>query len=259
MTKKNSIESYLFSIVGVIAMFVILVVVYIIATTKPARIDVTEGNVNTLSDGTRAILQKLGKPVQITLFGPPGQRLPVELATFVRRVEDLLEEYREAGRGNIELKKLNPEPDSDAEDAANLAGVEGQMLPNGERLYLGLSVSMLDAKSVLPVIPPSRERLMEYDITRAIANVMTTEKQVVGVLSGLPVFGQQMNPMMMQMGQRGQEPWVFISELRRDFTVREVPMTSEKIDDDIKILIVVHPKNPTDKFQYALDQFVLRG
>ena len=259
MRKKSNIESYLFSVVGVIAMFVILIAAYIIITMAPARIDVTAGNVNTLSDGTRAILRKLDTPVQIRFFASQGEGLPPDIATFVRRVEDLLEEYREAGRGHIEIKKLNPEPDSDAEDAANLAGVEGQPLPNGEKLYLGIGVSMLDAKVALPFLDPRRERLMEYDLTRAIANVMTTEKQVVGVVSGLPIFGQPMNPMMMQMGQRGQEPWIFISELKRDFTVREVPMTAEKIDDDIKILVVVHPKNPSDKLQYALDQFVMRG
>src|SRR5437868_10747676 len=36
-------------------------------------------------------------------------------------------------------------------------------------------------------------------------------------------------------------------------------MTVKKIDDDIKILVVIHPKAATDKLQYALDQFVLRG
>jgi ABC-type uncharacterized transport system involved in gliding motility auxiliary subunit len=259
MTKKNNVQNYLFSVVGVMAMFVILIAVYIVITIKPARVDVTAGRVNTVSEGTRAILRKLDTPVQIRFFASQGEGVPVEINTFIRRVEDLLNEYREVGGKNVEVKKLNPEPDSDAEDAANLAGLEGQPLPNGERLYLGIAVSMLDSKVALPFLDPRRERLLEYDITRAIANVMTTEKQVVGVISGLPVFGQQMNPMMMQTGQRGQDPWVFISELKRDFTVREVPMTADKIDDDIKILVVVHPKNPGDKLQYALDQFVMRG
>src|SRR3954470_10265737 len=259
MTKKNSIQNYLFSVVGVIAVFVIAVAVYIIIAMKPARIDVTEGKVNTLSQGSRAIVKKLDTPVQIRFFASQGEGVPVELTTFMRRVEDLLNEYREAGGKNIEVKKLNPEPDSDAEDAANLAGIEGQPLPNGERLYMGIEVSMLDSKVALPFLDPRRERLLEYDITRAIANVMTTEKKVVGVISGLPVFGQQMNPMMMQMGQRGQDPWIFISELKRDFTVREIATTADKIDDDVKILVVVHPKNASDKLQYAIDQFVLRG
>lgn len=259
MTKKNSIEGYLFSVVGVIAMFVILIAVYIVSHVAAVRMDVTSEKLNTLSEGTRAIVRKLDTPVQIRLFASQGKDVDVGFKTYAQRVEDLLNEYKKAGGKNIEIKKLNPEPDSEAEDAANLAGIEPQMTRTGEKVYLGISVSMLDSKVALPFLHPERERLLEYDITRAIANVATTEKVVVGVASGLPVFGQQMNPMMMQMGQRGQDPWVFVSELKRDFTVREVPMTADKIDDDIRVLVVIHPKNPSDKFQYALDQFVLRG
>jgi ABC-type uncharacterized transport system involved in gliding motility auxiliary subunit len=36
-------------------------------------------------------------------------------------------------------------------------------------------------------------------------------------------------------------------------------MTVDKIDDDIKVLVVIHPREITDKAQYALDQFVMRG
>ncbi len=36
-------------------------------------------------------------------------------------------------------------------------------------------------------------------------------------------------------------------------------MTATKIDDDIKVLLVVHPRDITDATQYAIDQFVLRG
>ena len=36
-------------------------------------------------------------------------------------------------------------------------------------------------------------------------------------------------------------------------------MTATKIDDDIKVLLVVHPRNISDATQYAIDQFLLRG
>lgn len=258
MTKKNSIESYLFSVVGVIAMFVILVALYAISHAASVRMDVTHERLNTLSDGTKAILRKLDTPVQIRFFASQGKEMPVEFKAYAQRVEDLLKEYQKVTK-NIEIKKLNPEPDSDAEDAANLAGVEGQPLNTGDKLYLGLAISMLDSKTVLPFLDPRRERLLEYDLTRAISNVSTTEKQVIGVMSGLPIFGQPMNPMMMQMGQRGQDPWLFIGELKRDFTVKQIEMTADKIDDDVKILVVVHPKSITDKAQYAIDQFIMRG
>jgi ABC-type uncharacterized transport system involved in gliding motility auxiliary subunit len=261
MTKKSNAENYLFSVVGVIAVFVILIAVYVVSHVSATRIDVTAERLNTLSDGTRAILKKLDTPVTIRLYASQGKEVDPQLSAFAQRVADLLNEYRKVGGKNLDIKKLNPEPDTDAEDAANLAGIEGQpILANGDKFYLGISVSMLDGKVALPFLHPNRERLLEYDITRAIANVMTTEKQTVGVMSGLPIFGTPMNPMMMQMQQQQrQEPWVFISELKKDFTVREVPMTAEKIDDDIKLLVVVHPKNASDKLQYALDQFVMRG
>ena len=36
-------------------------------------------------------------------------------------------------------------------------------------------------------------------------------------------------------------------------------MTVEEIPGDIKVLVVVHPKGITDKTQYAIDQFILKG
>src|SRR3954447_8363375 len=126
--------------------------------------------------------------------------MPVLLNTYAQRIDDLLSEYRQASKGRIEIQRLNPEPDSDAEDSARLDEIEGQPLRTGERIYLGLSVAMLDQKQAIPFLTPDRERLLEYDISRAIARVMTTEKPVIGVMSALPVMGQ-MSPMMMQQAQ----------------------------------------------------------
>jgi ABC-type uncharacterized transport system involved in gliding motility auxiliary subunit len=117
---------------------------------------------------------------------------------------------------------------------------------------------MLDQKQAIPFLAPDRERLLEYDISRAIARVMATEKPTVGVISALPIMGQ-MNPMMMQRGQRAPKAWAVINELRRDFNVKQLEMTADKIPDEIKVLIVIHPKAASDALQYALDQFVLRG
>ena len=68
-----------------------------------------------------------------------------------------------------------------------------------------------------------------------------------------------MNPMMMQMGQRPPRGWAAFSELAKDYDVRSIPTDVEKIDDDVKTLVMVHAKNLSDKTLYAIDQFVLRG
>src|SRR5260370_20604093 len=78
-------------------------------------------------------------------------------------------------------------------------------------------------------------------------------------MTPLPVFGMPSNPMMQRMGQQGKQPWVIVNELKNDFNVQHVAMDVDKIEDDIKVLMVIHPREISDKAQYALDQFIMRG
>ncbi len=257
---KKGLETYIYSTLGIVAMFAILVAVNIIAARGKQRIDLTAERAYTLSPGTKAILAKLDTPVQIRFYCTRGENeMPVMLKTYAQRVEDLLGEFRQASKGQIDIQKLDPQPDSDAEDSAKLDGIEGQALPQGENIYLGLSVSMLDQKEAIPFLAPNRERLLEYDIARAVSRVATPTKPVVGLMSALPVNGGGMNPMMMRMGQQGQQPWVLMTELQRDFTVKTVEVTADKIPDDVKVLVLIHPKMLSEAAQFAIDQFVMRG
>jgi len=161
--------------------------------------------------------------------------------------------------GKIKIEKYDPQPDSDAEDSARLDGIEPQALAGVDRFYLGLAVKCLDEVQSIPFLAPNRERLLEYDLARIIVRATNPEKPVIGVMSPLPVFGMPSNPMMQQMGQQGSQPWTIISELKNDFSVRRIGMDADKIDDDVKLLVVIAPKDITDKAQYAIDQFIMRG
>ena len=259
--KEKKLETLVFSTVGVVVMFVIVVAVNLIASALKTRVDLTEGKIYTLSPGTKAILKKIDAPVEVRFYYSQGQsRIPSQYKAYAKQVEDLLNEFRQYAGGNLEVKKLDPEPDSEAEDLANLDGVEGQMVETGDKFYLGIAISLDPQKVALPFLPPNRERLLEYDLARAISQVLSTNKPIIGVMTPLPVFGMQMPPQMrMQMGGQNQDPWAFISELKRDFEVKQVAMEADKIDDDIKVLMVVHPKDIKDAALFAIDQFVMRG
>jgi ABC-type uncharacterized transport system involved in gliding motility auxiliary subunit len=260
--KKNALENFLYSVAGVLALLLILVAVNVITGVFKRRVDLTREKAYTLSDGTRAILAKIKTPVKIRFYYTAHADLPANalfLKTYAQRVQDMLSEYKEASGGKLVIEQFDPQPDSDAEDAARLNGIDGKPVSADENFYLGASISLLDANEVIPFFDPDRERLLEYDLSRAISRVVTPEKPVIGVMSPLPVFGTPSNPMMEQMGQHGQEGWALISELKNDFDVRPVEMTADKIDDDIKVLLVIRPKEITDKAQYAIDQFILRG
>lgn len=260
--QKKSLQTFLFSVGGIIAMAVLLVMVNFLLAGARQRVDLTQEKAYTLSAGTRAILAKLDTPVKIRFYYSQSAASTPQVAgikTYAKQVEDLLTEYQQAAKGRIILEKYDPKPDSDAEDSARLDGVTAAQLPGGDPFYLGIAVSQLDAKETIPFCAPNREKLLEYDISRAITRVVHPEKPVIGVMSSLPVFGGGANPMMMQMGQRPQPAWALIGELRKDFTVKNVALTADHIDDDIKLLMVIHPKGITDETQFAIDQFVLRG
>src|SRR6266852_2097003 len=253
MHKKT--ESLLYSAGGLAAALIALVLLNLVLGAARWRIDLTQGKLYTLSEGTRAVLGKLESPVKIRLYFSQSD-VPLPIKAYGRRVEDLLAEFRQAGRGKVTVEKLDPQPDSDAEDSATLEGVEAQVTPSGDKFYLGASISYADQKLALPALTPDREPLLEYDLTRAIARATVTSKPVIGVMSALPVFGMPPNQLT---GGQPVEPQVFVGELRRDYTVKRVSLDPDRIDDDIKVLLVIHPRGIGERAQYALDQFVLRG
>lgn len=258
--KSNKNISFLFSAAGVLIMVVVVVAVCMIANVVKVRLDFTENKLFTLSQGTKDILQSLDTPVELRFYCSQGGSDAAQLfvKNYSRNVDDLLKEYSKAAKGKLRVKRYNPEPDSDAEDMARADGVEGQMINTGDTIYMGIAVSCLDSTVALPFLAPVRERLLEYDITRAIARVSNPEKIKIGILTDLPMFGMPMNPMMMQQ-QQASQPWTVVSELKRDFDVVELHSDVEEIDENINTLLVVHPKNLPDQALYAIDQFVLRG
>jgi ABC-type uncharacterized transport system involved in gliding motility auxiliary subunit len=256
---KKVVENWLFSVVGVVALLIILVALNVLGNFIKFRWDLTENHLYTLSQGSQRIVQKLDTPVEIRFYySKDNASTPVYLRTYAQEVEDLLAEFQQASHGKIKIVKLDPKPDSDAEDSARLDGVEGQTVNLSDKVYLGLAVSCLDAKTAIPFLSPGRESLLEYDVSRAISSVANPKKAVIGVMSALPVLGRN-SPMMMMQRQQGSAPWVFAQELKESYTVREVPLTADKIDDDISVLLLCYPKGITDSAQYAIDQFLLRG
>jgi ABC-type uncharacterized transport system involved in gliding motility auxiliary subunit len=260
--QKKSFSTLLYSSAGIIVMLAIVIAVNVLTGVRPVRVDLTKEKAYTLSDGTRAVLQKLDTPIKIRFYCTQAENATpdtVALKAYARTVEDLLQEYQQVAGKNFVIEKYDPQPDSDAEDSARLDGLEPQTLTGDDQFYLGLSVNLADQHVAIPFLDPGRDRQLEYDLTRAITRVFTPDKPIVAVMSSLPVFGQPPNPMMEESGQTGPPPWTLISQLQDDFSLRHLDLTADKIDDDVKVLLLIHPKDISEQTQYAIDQFILRG
>src|SRR4029078_10755385 len=98
-------------------------------------------------------------------------------------------EFKSVAGSNLVVERYNPKPDSEEEDAAQLDGIEPQQLYTGAQFYLGTAVSHLDRKQAIPAVSPQRERLLEYDLIRAIARVGNPERAEIGLIAGPPEAG----------------------------------------------------------------------
>lgn len=228
-------------------------------TLTSLRLDVTENNLYTLSDGTRNILRELEEPITIRLYYSAKQFAGVpSLQNYGKRVRDMLEEYVAASDGKLRLSVIDPELFSEAEDEAVQFGVRQMGLSAaGEVGYLGVvGTNTTDDEQVLPILSPEREDALEYELTKLVYQLADPQKRVIGVISGLPVFAPPPDP---ATGQASGQDWTSLVLLRELNEVRELGFDVDSIDDDVDTLIVIHPKDLSRKTQYAVDQFVLNG
>ena len=218
--------------------------------------DFTENKVHTVSAGTRAILTELDTPVVIRYYASRStDYMPEELKLHMRRVDDLIKEYTAISKGKLHVENLDPQPDTDAEDSANLDGINGQRM-NDQNLYFGLAISCLDRTSVVPFLDPREETMLEYHLSKAIAEVTAPTKPKIGIMSALDLKGA---PAMMP-GQPPTPGWVIYQQLQQSFEVVDLSMKPKMIDPkEIKVLLMFHPAGITPAAEFAVDQYLLNG
>ncbi len=257
-------------IVGIILVLVITFCAISICQNmgKSLRIDVTEQNLYTLSDGTRAILARLNQPVKVKLYYAKTAALKGSdqiqyFNNYYRFVKALLEEYASEANGMIDLQIIDPRPFSEDEVQTLRYGLKRFPITEEESFFFGLVVqTQFGVEKVIPLFSPERQSFIEYDISYLIDTAITRQKTKIGVLSSLPVMGSDVSGYMAQMmqmqGQRSKPAWTFVEQLRRQYEVKGIAADVDDIQD-VDILLVIHPKDLPEKTLFAIDQFVLKG
>jgi ABC-type uncharacterized transport system involved in gliding motility auxiliary subunit len=221
------------------------------------RIDLTENRLYTIAPGTENILQGLAEPVNLYFFysAEAARQLP-QVRTYGTRVQEFLEEIAARSKGKVRLKVIDPQPFSEDEDRASELGIRSVPFGGTSQLYFGLAgTNSTDGRAVIEFFDPGKEQFLEYDVAKLIHQLGNPKKPVVGWLSGLPM-NAGFDPMSGQM----REPWVVVSQAEQLFTVRQLEAGSlTKIDDDVDVLVLVHPKELPPAAQFAIDQYALRG
>ena len=220
------------------------------------RIDLTENDLYTVAPGTRALLSTIDEPVHLYFFFSDAETADIpQLRIFAVRVRELLEEFAAAANGRLILHVVDPAPFSEDEDRATQFGLQPIDLGLGQTLYFGLAgTNSVGEEQVIGIFSPEREQLLEYEIAKMIYSLARPDKVVVGLLSDVSMTAG-FNPQTQQMT----DPWVITNQANQLFDVRTLTAGLDRIEDDVDVLWLVHPKALDPNTLYAIDQFILRG
>lgn len=233
---------------------------------RSARMDVTERKLYTLTEGTKNIIHKLTQPITMKLFyaktaaneGPDGIQFYNEYAAYVK---SLLAEYQKISNGKIKLEVIDPRPYSTEEEDALRYGLTGLNITQEERFFFGLVVSTEFGQiKTIEIFKPDRKQFIEYDISSLIESAITREKKRLGILSSLPITGDDdyAARMKQMQGQPATPSWHFVTQLRQQYDVTNFAPDAKEISR-IDMLLVIHPKSLSQETLFAIDQYVVTG
>lgn len=223
---------------------------------KSIRIDLTEQNVYSLSEGTENILENLEQEVTLTLFySDKASKDLTALRSYANRVQELLDEYVLLADGKLIVNVVDPVPFSEEEDLAAEVGLQAVPIATGDDIYFGLSAkSESGNESVLPFLQPDKESFLEYEVTELIYRLGQKTVPVIGLMSELDMRGG----FDMQRGGTT-PPWTIFEQLDQLYDVRWVDEQLDEIDEDIQLLMLVQPSGLDENSLYHLDQYVMKG
>lgn len=250
-------------IVPVITTLTAAIVLNMICLKLPARFDLTENKMFTLSQTSKDAVAALQEPIYVDVF--LSTNMPPPFHNLEQNINDLLSEYAAASNGNLNFRILMAENnDPETEQAARALGIEkvgiGQQNENEISLRaVYKAVAFTSGKRTetiadLQATGQAEYDNFEYEFTRALLNLRRTQPQKIALVT--------------QLGGPADHPQA-IESLRAVFKqlygdlIHVEPIVLDKSDhvpDDIAALVFLNISGTlNDRAKFALDQFIARG
>jgi len=236
----------LFLIAGILA-FLNAVLLNLFVRHFVFRVDFTQNKIYTLHRVTKEVLDDLDDLVTIEIY--MSSNLPPEMNPYKQDLFDLLEEYRNYGKGYIRYAVYHPDKDPDIKAKVRRLGIpemtfnviekDQVKVVNG---HFGLAIFYKDKKEIVPILTETEN--LEYDLTLKILKLQQGDKlKNIGI-----VF----------WNQKRDDYSILREELDKIYNVRNITLTSP-VKDDISVLLLVGSKKLSERELYFLDQYIMKG
>jgi gliding motility-associated transport system permease protein/gliding motility-associatede transport system auxiliary component len=211
-----------------------------------------------------AVLASMDKPVQLTAY-ITAKTLPSSFAGVVPLVEKVAQDLQQSSQGKLTFRIVDPDSDSTVtrQSLYDTYGIQpfAVSLFSADSYYLHLVLQTGEADpsqaQILYPDPNTSEADLRTEIESALKRVAPGFLKTVGLWTPSeaavtdPYTGQSSSPIA---------TWNSIREqLRQNYTVESVDLSSGRVGGNIDVLAVIAPQGLTDKELYAIDQYLMRG
>ncbi|WP_278469716.1 Gldg family protein [Gimesia maris] len=247
-------------LIRTVSLAVILISANVIVSYGSSRIDMTGEKVFSVSQTTRDLLSKIDEKNPITIEAFISPEVSREYVPIRKRLIGLLREYNQLGGKRLQVRFVDVEPFSKAEEEARLLNITPQQVQTErggrafvDTIFMGAVVKSGTDEVVIPFFNVGTP--IEYELTRSIRTVSKDERLTVGILNtDASIFGG------LNMGMGGnQPPWLIVSELKKQYKVEQVSPDSPISDTAYDVLIAVLPSSLTEPQLNNLVEYVEKG
>ena len=236
--------------VEILIVVAIIILANLISLSLFGRIDLSEGNIYSISESTKTVLRDLDDIVNIKVYF--SDKLPPYLTTLTREVGDMIDEYRAYAGADLVVDFEDPAADPETEQRVRSLGIPPVQLNIIEKdkaevmnAYLGIAILFEDRKEVIPVVQGAS--YLEYELTSAILKVTTRDPKTVGMLTG-------------DRSLTGDPYEAVRRAMQKQYGVMTVSVSGgEMIPPEVNTLVVARPLGLGEWETFALDQFLMRG
>jgi gliding-associated putative ABC transporter substrate-binding component GldG len=225
----------------------IVILLNVVARTLFVRIDISEGQMYSLSESSKDVIGKLDDQLVARVFF--SSDIPGTLANSRRYLQDMLEEYQAYSDGRFRFEFVNPDKDEKVQQQAqtyDIPPVQMQAVEDDKleikTVYMGMVFLYEDKRESIPVIQSTEG--LEYNLTATIKKITSTNLKTIGIVSSedRDVSTERLRQFLEQI-----------------YTVRTVSLKNE-FPEDIRTVLMNGAVDSLDQDElFHLDQFLMRG
>ena len=271
MERKRKVAAESTTLLVIIA--AIVVAVNALSYFMYARKDMTKAEKYTLSEGSGRLVRSVkdGEVVKVEAYVTKG--LP-KLDAFVRDLRDLLQQYKEAGKGKFDYVIIEPKTEDERKKAEDAGLQKVQLVEQADnddkaefaKGFMGLVFTYKDQKDKIPILSPENDTGLEFWITNKIREIRDKADKIehkIGVLTGHDEL-KLSDANLVPGGGRGGGPTIqgIIGQYFPFYKIQEVDLKNgdAAVDETLDGLIITQPgKDLTEKELRRIDEFVMRG